>query len=326
MSQAHELLPLVRKKVGNFLYPYGSFPDEDYEQLEGYESDYFTAEDDEAPGDRYRTVVVVSAEKLVPLFLDLGQLLPERVHVVLERASEDIYTERDVFLSESEVTREQFIEVFKAYDFIFAEDGMLGLGAFGRDDPVEVFLADHKELVVFAPDLGPVRAILEKHGLQPRKLEYYYERSHTHLALTQYRGLRGTQYDYLSVADMLRHVFGLSLQLDEDQNLDDEGRPLGLVPWRAIATVAPKRRARSGRRQNPSFVQEFFLSASSRREARELVEKRLEADSFVLQSLEELFRIDVHELPSELRPAGNALQHPGIWYVGERTATDVHWH
>lgn len=326
MSQAPELLPLVRKKVGGFLYPYGSFPDEDYEQLEGFESDYFTAAEEEAPGERYRTVVVASAEKLVPLYLDLCQLLPERVHVVMERASEDIYTERDVFLSDAEVTREQFIEVFRAYEFPFAEDGMLGIGAFGHDNPTEVFLADHKEIVVFGPDLGAVTAILKRHGLQARKLEFYYEHSHTHLALTQYRGLRGAQFDYLSVADALRHVFGMSLQLDDEQNVDDEGRPLGVVAWRAIALVQPSRSARGSRRRARSFVQEFFLSAASRREARELLEQRIEHEGFHLQSLEELFRIDVLDLPVALRPTAGVLATPGIWYAGERTATATHGH
>ena len=325
MSQAQELLPLIRKKVGSFLYPYGTFPDEDYEQIEGYESDYFTAPDEEAVGDRYRTVVVVSAEKLVPLFLDLCALLPEQVHVVLERASEDIYTERDVFLSDSEVTREQFMEVFKTYQFAFAEDGMLGLGAFGHEMPFELFLADHKEIVVFAPELAPVTAVLQQHGLKSCKLEYFYERSHTHLALTQYRGLRSAQFDYLHVADTLRHVFGMNLQQDDEQNLDDEGRPLGLVPWRAIVMVTPQRRAHT-RRRSRSFVQEFFLCARSRREARELLEQQLERDGFALQSLDELFRIDLQDLPVEARPAAAQLERPGIWYVGERTETDVHWH
>lgn len=326
MSQAPELLPLVRKKVGSFLYPYGSFPDEDYEQMEGYESDYFTSADEETIGERYRTVIVLSAEKLVPVFLELCQLLPERVHVVMERASEDLYTERDVFLSDSEVTREQFIEVFRAYEFTFAEDGMLGLGAFGHDVPTEVFMADHKEIVVFGPELGTVTAILKRHGLQPAKLEFYYEHSHTHLALTQYRGLRGAQFDYLSVADALRHMFGMSLQLDDEQNVDDEGRPLGVVPWRAIALVTPSRSARAVRRRGRRFVQEFFLSAASRREARELLEKRIEHEGFLLHSLEELFRIDVQDLPSELRPPSSVLGAPGVWYAGERTVTSVHGH
>jgi hypothetical protein len=326
LSQTHELLPLIRKKVGDFLYPYGAFPDEDYEQAEGYESDYFTSGDDDPMGDRYRCVTVVSAEKLVPLFVELCALLPSRVHVVLERASEDVYTERDVFLSESEVEREQFIDVFKAFEFTFAEDGMLGIGAFGHEIPLEIFLADHKEIVLFAPEIGPVTDILKAHGLKARKLEYFYERSHTHLALTQYRGLRGAQFDYIHVADRVRHLFGMHLQQDDDHNIDSEGNPLGLVPWRAIVVLTPSRRARAGRRRNRHFLQEFFLTAQNRRQARELLEARLERDGFVLQSLDELFRIDVADLPADVRPAPELLHRPGIWYVGDKTETDVHWH
>lgn len=326
MSQAHELLPLIRKKVGNFLYPYGAFPDDDYEQPEGYEADYFTPEGDDPMGDRYRTIVMVSAEKIIPVFLDLCALLPSHVHAVMERASEDVYTERDIFMSESELELERFTEVFRAYEFALAEDGMLGIGAFGHDPALEIFMADHKEIVVFSPELGPVTDVMRKHGVQPRKLEYFYERSHTHLALTQYRGLRGPQFDYLNVADAVRHMFGMQLQQDDEENVDADGNPLGLVAWRAIVVLTPSRRARAGRRRSRHFLQEFFLTAASRREARELLEERLERDGFTLQSLDELFRIDVQDLPRDVRPADENLERAGIWYVGDKTETDVHWH
>ena len=326
MSQAHELLPLIRKKVGGFLYPYGSFPDDDYEQPEGYESDYFTPDGDDPMGDRYRTVVMVSAEKIVPVFLDLCALLPEKVHAVMERASEDVYTERDIFLSGVELDLEHFVEVFRAYEFALSEDGMLGIGAFGHEVPLEIFLADHKEIVVFTPELGPVADIMRKHGIKACKLEFFYEQSHTHLALTQYRGLRGAQFDYLHVADAVRHLFGMELQQDDDGNVDADGNPLGLVAWRAIVVLTPSRRARAGRRRSRHFLQEFFLTADSRREARELLEERLERDGFALQSLDELFRIDVQDLPHEVRPSDDQLTRPAIWYVGDKTETDVHLH
>ncbi len=321
---AHELLPLIRKKVGGFLYPYGAFPDEDYAQPEGYESDYFTPEGDDPMGDRYRTVVMLSAEKIVPVFVDLCGLLPEQVHPVMERASEDVYTERDVFVSDTVVDREQFLEVFRAYEFMFAEDGMLGFGAFGHEVPIEIFMADHKEIVVFSPEIGPVTEVLRAHGLESCKLEYFYERSHTHLALTQYRGLRGAQFDYLNVADAVRHLLGMELQQDEEQNVDGDGNPLGLVAWRAIVTFAPARKARASRRRSRHFMQEFFLTADSRRAARELLETRLERDGFALHDVDELFRIDVQELPHDVRPEPAALEKAGIWYVGEKAETDVH--
>jgi hypothetical protein len=157
-------------------------------------------------------------------------------------------------------------------------------------------------------------------------MEYYYERSHTHLALTQYRGLRDSRFDYLHVADTLRHVFGMSLQQDEELNFDEEGRPLGLVPWRAIVVVTPSQRRRLPRRRSRSFVQEFFLNAGNRREAREYLEEHLQRTGFALESLDELFRIDVLDLPREIRPEREKLEQPGIWFVGEQTETDVHWH
>ena len=97
MSERLELLPFVRKKVGDFLYPYGSFPDEQYEQPEGYEIEYHTPDADAEAGQHYRVEILVSAEKLVPLWLDLCTLLPERVRVSLDRTSADLYNRWDEF-------------------------------------------------------------------------------------------------------------------------------------------------------------------------------------------------------------------------------------
>ena len=106
------LRPLIRKKVGEFLFPYGTFPDEDFTQVEGYHTEYFTSPTGDRIGDRYRTVLLVSAEKIAPIFLELCELLPDTVRVVLERASEDVYTDRDVFVSEIDVASEEFVGVY----------------------------------------------------------------------------------------------------------------------------------------------------------------------------------------------------------------------
>lgn len=323
MADAHDLLPLVRKKVGDFLYPYGSFPDADFEQHEGFETEYQTPEGDEdEAGERYRTEILVSAEKLVPLFLDLCELLPERVHVSLERASADLYSRWDEFVSE-EVERRDFLEIFRAYQFAFSEDGNLGIGAFAHEPAVEVFLGSHKEIVVFAPERGPVAEILRRHGLEPRALDPYYRHDHQHLPLADYRGLRGAQYDYLHVADVVRHALGMQLQ-EDDEEVDADAKPLGLLPWHAVVVASAARRARAHRRANRAFVQEFGVTAASRAEARALLERRLAQDGHTLHSIEELFRVDVTTLPQHIRPSPEALQKPGIWWVGDKTDAEPH--
>jgi hypothetical protein len=323
LADAHELLPLVRKKVGDFLYPYGAFPDADFQQREGYETEYQTPSDDEeGDGERYRTEILVSAEKLVPLFVDLCELLPPRVHVSLERASADMYSRWDEFVSD-EVDRSEFLDVFNAYRFAFAEDGNLGLGAFASHPAVEVFLGSHKEIVVFARERTAVAEILRRHRVEACALDPYYRHDHQHVPLTDYRGLRGAQFDYLHVADVVRHALGMQLQEDDD-NVDDDGQPLGLVPWHAVVIASAARRARAHRRANRAFVQEFGLTAASRGEARELLERRLAQDGHALHSVEELFRVDVSILPAHVRPVPAALEKPGIWWVGDKTDAEPH--
>jgi hypothetical protein len=321
VSELHDLLPLVRKKVGEYIYPYGAFPDDDYEQQEGYEVEYYTPEEDDPTGERYRIEVLVSAEKLVPLYLDLCTLLPESICVALERASEDAYSRWDEFMSD-EVPRLRFLELFRTYQFAFAEDGNLGLGAFSHDPPVEVFLGSHKELVVFSPDRKAVTDILHRHRVASCELETFYKRDHSHVPLTDYRGLRGPEFDYLHVAEVVRHALGMELQIDEDENVDEDGEPLGLVPWHVVAIVVPRRRARVPRKAAQAFVQEFGITAESRGEVRELLETKLERDGFELLSLEEMFRIDVERLPAHVRPRPAALAHPGIWFASEKTEAD----
>lgn len=323
----HERRPLIRKKVGDFLFPYGSFPDEDIAQIEGYQTEFFTPPTEDRMGDRYRTVAMASAEKIGPLFLDLCALLPARLHVVVERASEDVYTDRDVFISDIEVDADDFIEVFKAYEFTFCEDGQIGVGAFGPDQPFELFLSDHKEIVIFSDDVEPVHEVLRRHGLQSVTLEYYYDRPHQHLSLVEYRGLRSSQFDYLHVVEAMRQVFHMSQRLEEEPTVDEDGLPVGLVPWRAFVVVHPVRRARASRRGLRSFGQEFLLTAESRSEAQDLLEQRLARDGYSLQSLNELFRFDLSTLPREARPAAGVLDKPGIWFVGDRRETpEMGWH
>jgi hypothetical protein len=130
--------------------------------------------------------------------------------------------------------------------------------------------------------------------------------------------LRGAEFDYLHVADVVRHALDMELQEDE-ANVDDEGRPLGLVPWHAVVIASAVRRARSHRRANRAFVQEFGLTAASRAEARELLERRLDHDGYTLHAIEELFRVDITILPAHVRPAPPALERAGIWWVGDKT-------
>lgn len=327
MLDGHELRPLIRKKVGDFLFPYGSFPDEEVTQVEGYETEFFPARPGDRMGDRFRTIALVSAEKIAPLFLDLCGLLPQRVSVVVERASEDVYVDRDVFVSEIDVDVDDFVEVFKTYEFTFCEDGNLGVGAFAPDQPFEVFLSDHKEIVVFSEEADPVHDVLRRHGVRPVALDPYYEQAHQHVSLVEYRGLRGSQFDYLHVVEALRAVFRMTQRLEDDVTLDEDGRPLGLVPWRAFVVAHPVRRARSSRRGQRSFGQEFLLTARSRREAQEMLEVRLERDGYSLENLTELFRFDLGTLPRDLRPAAAMLEKPGIWFVGDRRETpEMGWH
>jgi hypothetical protein len=249
--------------------------------------------------------------------------LPARVFVALERASADAYSRWDEFVSD-EVSREEFIETFQAHQFAFAEDGNLGLGAFSQEPPVELFLGSHKEIVVFSPELKPVTEILRRYQLEPRELDLYYQRDHSHVSLLDYRGLRGPQYDFLHVADVVRHSLEMELQIDEEENVDEDGNPLGLVPWHAVVLAVVARRTRSSRRSARMFVQEFGLTAANRREARELLEDRLEKEGCGLESLEELFRVDPGVLPAHVQPPPGALDRSGIWYVGDKTDASDH--
>src|SRR5262249_26424593 len=223
----------------------------------------------------------------------------------------------DEYVSD-EVGRDEFFEMFKSYRTAFVEDGNLGIGAFGTEPPFEVFLGSHKEIVVFAPERKPVVDILKRHGLRACELDPYYRHDHQHVALTGYRGLRGAQFDYLHVADVVRHALGMELQEDEE-NVDEDGRPLGLVAWHAVVVLTARPRRGVRRRGNHTFVQEFGLTARSRREARELLEGRASEDGLVLRTVEELFRIDIEALPAHVQPAREVLQQSGIWWAGDKS-------
>jgi hypothetical protein len=107
----------------------------------------------------------ISAEKLFDIFLDLLEPLGEVVDVVLETSHEaDDGAHHDLVREQIEST----VLLSNLYDFedLLLNDGCTGLAVISTERPMEVQFDEHKLLIIYARDLKPFEAILDRAGVQ----------------------------------------------------------------------------------------------------------------------------------------------------------------
>jgi hypothetical protein len=111
----------------------------------------------------------VSAERLFDTFLALLEPLGEVVHVVLESshgAGADAHTD----LRRNHIDRPVLASHFCEFEELLTHDGCTGVAVLADRRPIEVQFDEHKLFHVYAPDLGPFRRVLRRHGVRRRKL------------------------------------------------------------------------------------------------------------------------------------------------------------
>jgi hypothetical protein len=145
---------------------------------QGYRRDEYR--DDEAGVRVPVLAAAVSCERLFELFLDLLEPLGDTVDVVLETSHHgDGTAHQDRYREEIDLP----VLVSNLYDFedLLLNDGCTGVAVISRAGPMEVQFDEHKLLVVYAPDLAPFEAILNRHGIRrDDSLKLITEAEHLH--------------------------------------------------------------------------------------------------------------------------------------------------
>lgn len=260
-----------RVTAGDFQYPLGAYPVEAMEPRQGYSVHFEPADGDDESGeweewpDRYVYDVVISAERVEPLCRMLFSLLQGRVYPILDVLGHDAYREIDPYISYDLVGLDRFTDSVRRFrDFLF-EDGMCGFGAMSEEPFFYIFIDEHKIITLRAEPT--IKEKVEK-ILSAFDLEQVDEPAGADAAAHEHRGVLtvpSDNPDYLSqeeIVERLKDDWQLLLNVDPDTNLDDDGKELGVVPWRIVV--------RCEFDELPPKYAEVLLDAATMREAEEL--------------------------------------------------------
>ncbi len=301
---------LERTTVGTFACPLGVYPvrSEEFHPIEGYLVEFEPAEAstdeewDEWP-DRYVYDVVITHNRLAPLLRSLFTLFPSRVYPILDALSEDAYREIDPYLAYEPVGLDRFLQGYRRWRPWLLEDGCVGFGAMSREPFLFVYVDDHKvltlraegamrqrvERVLAAYDLAPVT---EPAG--PDTAEH----EHRDTLPDPTKNAEATSRE--DIVDDLRDAWHLTLNIDPETNVDDEGAELGLTGWRCLVADPSNGKAT-----------EVLLVAGSLSQAEQLALDAVLVNGTMPDPPPEVYeslRLLPHELASELQePDAQAL-------------------
>ena len=266
---------LERRSVGSFRLPLGLEPQGLPEPVQGYTVEFVEATE-QAP-DTFRFYAVASFERLGPLLDDLLELLPDEVFPIVEAGSKDAFRSTDVFTAREPMAFDDFLDDWRAYRDVILEDDSMGAGAQSDEPWIEVFVDSWKgiEVQVPADRREEVERILARHGLDevpetwPPEVD---ERPEPPLSVREILVLEDEECpDLDEIIFQLREAWGLELDVDPEDNLDEAGRYLGRTLWHVVAVVesADEDQPRAGYALS-------WLTAGSLGEAQRMVESRIE--------------------------------------------------
>lgn len=238
---------ITRVVKDGFAYPLGVYPVEELTPKPGYSVEFEPADGDESDGqweewpDRYVFEIVITAERLEPLCRSLLSLLPGRIYPILDYLGHDAYREVDPYISYELVGLDRFTDALRRYRGFFFEDGLVGFGAMIDEPFLYIFVDEHKIVTVRAePGLKEkIEKVLQAFDLEPMEAP-----AGTDAASHEHRGVLAVaedRPDLLSadeIVEVLRDEWKLTLNIDPETNVDDEGHDLGITPWRCLIRCA----------------------------------------------------------------------------------------
>ncbi|MEX2217851.1 MAG: hypothetical protein WD749_03750 [Phycisphaerales bacterium] len=219
--------------------------------------------------DRYVFEAVITAERLEPLIRTLLALFPGRIYPILDYLGHDAFREVDPYISYELMGMDKLQDALRRYRAFFFEDGLVGFGAMVDEPFLYLFVDEHKIITIRCePDLkDKVERTLAAFDLEPlddspppkpvpppapaspdpRESAEPGEAgappapqpgpAGADAAAHEHRGvlvIADDRPDLLSQDEIVEHLrdeWRLTLNVDPDANTDEEGRPLGLLPW-----------------------------------------------------------------------------------------------
>lgn len=238
------------------------FDDDDGPDMDGGDGD--DSELEPWP-DRYVFDINIRSSRVESLCRQLFALLPGRVFPILDVMGNDGYREIDPYIAYDLVGLERFLEAVRRFRGWFFEDGMVGFGAMSEDPFIYIFIDEHKIVTVrvAAGAKEQVEKILKAFDLQEvDKIAGADAAVHEHRGVLDAPSNRPDLLTHDEIVEQLRDDWGLTLNVDPFNNNDENGQPLGMVPWRCLVRVFDER--------GEVRYAEAFLTAESLQNASEL--------------------------------------------------------
>ena len=282
---------IERVVIDGFAFPLGTYPvPEERDQVHpraGYTVSFEPADGDEEGEweewpDRYVYDVLMPAGRVEALCRTLFALLPGRVYPILDVLGHDAYREVDPYVSYDLVGQERFLEAARRYrDFLF-EDGLVGFGAMSEEPFLYIFLDEHKIVTVRAEATLQHRV---ESVLAAFDLEMVDALSGPDAATHEHRGVllapddRPELLTAEEIIEQLCDQWRLTLNIDPETNLDDQGQELGVTAWRCVVRGDPLEPAEPVKEGEPAEAAarpsrpyaEILLTADCLREVERLV-------------------------------------------------------
>ena len=279
---------LERVRVNGFAFPLGVYPVEPIAPKSGYTADFEPADGDEEweewP-DRYVYEVLVSAERLKPLCSALLSLLPGRVYPILDVLGNDAFREIDPYIAYELVGVESLYDGLRWYEPFLFEDGLCGFGAMSEEPFMYFFLDEHKVLTVRVETSEKERVDRLLAAFELGNLGGWTENGSAGRArkpdgrpLVEVMAADAVSHEHRSVlltpedrpelpgpeevSEALVDLWGMTLNIDVERNLDDDGRDLGVTGWRCLIRVEPQPEGEAAEETPPSDPKDEPKAAS----------------------------------------------------------------
>jgi len=235
---------ISRVEIDGFRFPLGAYPVEPMKPKAGYSLHFEPADGGDQSGDweewpdRYHFDVVISSDRVEPLCRMLLSILPGRVYPILDVLGRDAYREIDPFIAYELIPLERFTDGLRRFRDFLLEDGMVGFGAMCEEPFFYLFVDEHKIVTIrAAPDMKEkVEKVLHAFDLELTEEPAGADAAtHEHRSVLLVPDDRPELLGPDEVVEQLRDAWQLVLNVDPDENVDDDGQPLGVTAWRCLA-------------------------------------------------------------------------------------------
>ncbi len=262
-----------RMETDGFKFPLGVYPVEALQPKPGYSMDFESADGGEEPDDagdrweewpdRYMFDVVISVDRLEAFVRGLLSMMPGRVYPILDILGQDAYREVDPYVAYELVGQERIFDAMRKYRPLFFEDGLCGFGAMVDEPHFFYFFVDEHKIVTIRAETvlkERVEKILAAFDLEAMESPAGADSAaHEHRGVLEHPSDRPDLLTMDEIVESLREEWRLSLNIDPDTNLDDDGRELGMTLWRCLVRVSSEKEKRV------RYVESLVLAASIRR-------------------------------------------------------------